>query len=431
MSHVTFHVTLVLITNSLSENIIHLNNKNHPMDSTQKFPFYAKLALVLLTISLILTLLFVGHQVLFPLMLSLLFAILLRPVVKVLNKKLKLPHVIAVMISVLLFLFFIGGIIFFVSWQIGGMAEDWDSIKQNILAHYHTVQIWIKQRFHISYNEQQKYVEKATKGSLEGGGQLMGSTLSSFTDALFNVILIPIYIFLILLYRNLFIKFLSKLVGRENQVTLRDILENVKVAIQSFVVGLLIEFGIVSTLTSIGLMIIGAEYAILLGVITGILNLIPYIGILIAAFLSVLATLSSSTDLSLIAGVVIVNVVVQLLDNNIIVPMIVSSKVKINALVSILAVIIGGAIAGVAGMFLALPGIAILKVIFDRIEPLEPWGFLMGDDMPKTYEWGKLKLPSFDAGNMNIENFKQNTETENSSDLIKLNVKKIVAPSRD
>ncbi|MES2592115.1 MAG: AI-2E family transporter [Bacteroidota bacterium] len=401
------------------------------MDTTQKFPFYAKFALVLLSISLIISLLYVGHQVLFPVMLSLLFAILLRPVVKLLTIKLKLPHVIAVMISVFLFLLFIGGIVFFVSWQIGGMAEDWDSIKKNILSHYHTVQIWIKQRFHISYNEQQKYVDRATKESLEGGGQLMGSTLSSFTDALFNVVLIPIYIFLILLYRNLFIKFLSKLVSRENQGKLQDILQNVKVAIQSFVVGLLIEFGIVSTLTSIGLMIVGVEYAILLGVITGILNLIPYIGILIAAFLSVLATLSSSTDITIIAGVVIVNVVVQLLDNNIIIPMIVSSKVKVNAFVSILAVIIGGTIAGVAGMFLAIPVVAILKVIFDRIEPLEPWGFLMGDDMPKTYEWGKLKLPSFDAGNMRVENFKQNTESENRPDLIKLNVKKIVTPARD
>jgi hypothetical protein len=89
---------------------------------------------------------------------------------------------------------------------------------------------------------------------------------------------------------------------------------------------------------------------------------------------------------------------VQLIDNNILVPMIVSSKVKINALASILGIVAGGAIAGVSGMFLAIPLVAIFKVIFDKIESLEPWGFLLGDDLPKVMEWKKLKLPAFNAG---------------------------------
>ncbi len=76
--------------------------------------------------------------------------------------------------------------------------------------------------------------------------------------------------------------------------------------------------------------------------------------------------------------------------------LIVSSKVKINALASIVEIIIGGAIAGFAGMFLAIPILAILKVIFDKIESLEPWGYLMGDDLPKTYTWHNIQLPLFD-----------------------------------
>ena len=191
---------------------------------------------------------------------------------------------------------------------------------------------------------------------------------------------------------------MSKLFKEKHQKELQDILIHVKLAIQSFLVGLLIEMGVVATLTGIGYMIIGVQYAVLLGAITGILNLIPYIGILVAGLLSIIATLTNSTDISIITSVITVNIVVQLIDNNILVPMIVSSKVKINALVSIIGIIIGGAIAGVAGMFLAIPVIAILKVIFDRVEDLEPWGFLMGDDLPKTYEWRKLKFPSFDAG---------------------------------
>ena len=113
--------------------------------------------------------------------------------------------------------------------------------------------------------------------------------------------------------------------------------------------------------------------------------------------MSILASLTGSPDLSIIIGVIVITIVVQLIDNNILVPLIVSSKVEINALVSIIVIIIGGAIAGVSGMFLALPIIAIMKVIFDRVESLQPWGYLMGDHLPKTYTWRKIKLPSFDS----------------------------------
>jgi predicted PurR-regulated permease PerM len=158
----------------------------------------------------------------------------------------------------------------------------------------------------------------------------------------------------------------------------------VKIAIHSYLVGLLTEVIIVATLTSVGLAIVGVQYPILLGVITGVLNMIPYLGILVAAGLSIFATLGSSAELPIVLGVIAVNAIVQLIDNNLLVPLVVSSKVKINAFVSLLAIITGGAIAGIAGMFLAIPLIAILKVIFDRIEKFEPWGFLMGDDSPKT-----------------------------------------------
>jgi predicted PurR-regulated permease PerM len=128
-------------------------------------------------------------------------------------------------------------------------------------------------------------------------------------------------------------------------------------------------------------------------VITGILNLIPYVGITLAGLLSILATLSGSTDLSIIAGVLVVNVIVQFFDNNILVPLVVSSKVKINAFVSLVSIITGGAIGGVAGMFLAIPLIALLKVVFDRIDFLEPWGFVMGDNLPKNNKVVKIKIP--------------------------------------
>jgi predicted PurR-regulated permease PerM len=181
--------------------------------------------------------------------------------------------------------------------------------------------------------------------------------------------------------------FFTKLFRIEYHPKVQEILSQVKKAVQSYVSGLIIEMIVVSVLTSIGLYIIGVEYFILLGLITGILNLIPYIGILIAGILTILASLTGTPDLSLIIGVIAVNVVVQIIDNNILVPVIINTKVKINAFVSIIGIIIGGGIAGIAGMFLAIPILAIVKIIFDKIDSLEPWGYLMGDNLPKKFIW--------------------------------------------
>jgi predicted PurR-regulated permease PerM len=363
-----------------------------------RFPFYARLAFNLLSITLIIALIYLGKNILVPIVLALLFAILLRPLVSFFNRRLKFPHVIAVIVTVALFVLFFVGIIYFVSLQIGDIAKDWEKIKGNLSLQYHNFQYWINQSFHVSYSQQENYITQATNDGFKSKNELMGNTLSTFSEILLRMVLIPFYTFLILLYRNLFIKFTSKLFHEKHQDRLQEVLFHVKVAIQSYLVGLLIEMSIVAGLTTLGLMLLGVQYALLLGVITGLLNLIPYLGILVATLLTIIAALINSTDLGIIAGVIGLNIGVHLIDNNILVPMIVGSKVRINAFVSIIGIVIGGAIAGIAGMFLAIPVIAILKVIFDRVDALEPWGFLMGDDLPKTHEWRKIKLPSFDAG---------------------------------
>lgn len=364
-----------------------------------KLPPIARLAFTLLSLCIILFLLYIGQHILVPILLSLLFAILLRPVVAFLNKKLKFPHVIAVLVLVSLFVVFIAGIVFFISWQVSDITDDWNKIKHNLSVHYEHLQHWIKQRYDVSYNKQESYMNQVTNGTLGSDSKLMGNTLNSFTDTLLSTILIPIYTFLILLYRGLFIKFLYKMVSLPQHPVLTDVLTRVKTVVQSYIVGLLIEMGIVGVLTTGGLMLLGVEYAVLLGLITAILNLIPYVGILVASLVTMLATLVNSAEISVVLGILALSVAVQLIDNNILVPKIVGNKVRINAIVSMVGVIVGGAIAGVAGMFLAIPLIAILKVIFDRVEPLMPWGYLMGDDLPKTYQWHKLNLPDFSQGN--------------------------------
>jgi predicted PurR-regulated permease PerM len=157
-------------------------------------------------------------------------------------------------------------------------------------------------------------------------------------------------------------------------------------------IGLLMETAIVATLNSIALLIIGVPYAIVIGIIGGILNLLPYVGGLVAILLPVLMATITSDGFSMQLQVILAYLFIQFIDNNILVPRIVSSKVQINALISILFVLLGGMLWGLPGMFLAIPFIAVLKIIFDRIDELKPWGSLLGDEVPAEHigvEWQK------------------------------------------
>lgn len=345
-------------------------------------PLYAKLALILLSLTIITVTLFYGQTILIPLVLALLFAILLRPVELFLNKKFRFPAAIAALTSVVLSVLLMTAIILFISWQVSDITDDWAKIKQNFSIHYERVQSWIRQRYHVSYNKQQSYINQVAQGTLNGDSEILGKTLNSFTGTLLNLILIPIYTFLILLYREMFVQFLSKIVHKKNEHTLAEILKQVKTVVQRYIIGLLIEMGIVGILTTVGLMILGVQYAVLLGAITAILNLVPYIGIMAAGIITIIATLGNSTDISLMLGIIIINGVVQLVDNNVVAPNVVGNNVRINALATMVGVIAGGVIWGIPGMILSIPLIAIIKVIFDHIEPLKPWGFLLGNNTP-------------------------------------------------
>lgn len=359
------------------------------MNNFVRLPFYAKLASVLLAITIIFTILYIGKGVLIPLIMALLFAILVRPVSVFFRRKLRFPNALASIITVTLFVVFILGILTFISVQIGNFSEDWETIEKNITIHIANLQNFVQESFGFDEIEQKNFISNATSESKSSLTGMVTNFILSFSDTLFNLAMIPIYMFLFLLYQNHLITFLSKLVGEGDQESLKKILFDIKTAVQSYLFGVLIQITIIAALTTIGLSIVGVQHALLLGVITGILGLIPYLGNILACLITIFATLTGSPDLNLILGVLVITSVVQVIDNNITVPLIVSSKVEINAFASIIGIFIGGMLAGIAGMFLAIPIIAILKVIFDNVPSLEPWGYLIGDDLPKIPQWYK------------------------------------------
>jgi len=207
-----------------------------------------------------------------------------------------------------------------------------------------------------------------------------------------------IYTFFFLLYRKLIMSFLVSVFLEENKQMVYEIIENIQYIIRKYIIGLLIEMAIVAAAVSIIFWVLGIKYAILLGLITGILNIIPYIGIFIALILSSLITFATAATLSKLILVVAALVVVHLIDSNVILPIVVGSKVRINALITVLGVIIGEMVWGISGMFLSIPVIAVLKIMFDRIDGLKPWGIILGDEEKKQNKLAKKLRPSLKDG---------------------------------
>jgi predicted PurR-regulated permease PerM len=353
--------------------------KLNSMESPRSMPFYAKLSLNLLSIVIIGSLIYMGQDILMPICFAIVLAFLLLPLNNWLVKK-GFPQVPSMLLSIIVAVAIIAGVVYFLSRQIAGFVDDLPKIKQNLAHHITTVQKWIGDNFNISRREQQKAVESAAADIKSTGPGMLGSTVLSAASALIVIVLLPIYTFLIMYYRHLIKKFLVDIFSDHHRSKVEEVLFESRVIIQSYMVGLLLEMGIVAALNWIGFFIVGIHYAIFLAILAAILNMIPYIGMLIAGITVMVITLTSSNNLADVIWVGVVLLIVQFIDNNILMPYVVSSKVKINALVSIIGVLIGGALAGVSGMFLSIPGIAIMKSVFDRVDELKPWGMILGDD---------------------------------------------------
>jgi predicted PurR-regulated permease PerM len=265
--------------------------------------------------------------------------------------------------------------------QLSDFTDDIPKLRQNLSDLLDEARQWVRREYNVSYRQQEKYIEKAQTQTLDS--LQTTDTLGVITGPLGTLTLVPIYVFLLLYYRSMLLHFVVVLFAEKYAERVREVLGEIKAVVQSYVVGLLIETACVAALNSVGLLILGVQYAVLLGIIAAILNLIPYIGGLAATFLTMLVCFGNQPDPSILLGVFGVFIFVQFVDNNVLVPLIVASKVRVNALVSVVGVLVGGALAGVSGMFLSIPAIAIMKVIFDRVDSLRPWGVLLGDQTPE------------------------------------------------
>lgn len=353
------------------------------MNETQ-LPSYAKATLILLGLSLLVFTIHVASGILFPLFFAVIFAILLTPVQQRLERW-RVPRLPAIGLSVVLGFAVFLGLLFFIYHQATQLSTQMPAFKAKFIQVGGQLQAWLAQRYGVT--------DQQLLGWLQRGGSSAaawaGSSLTAVTGLLVSVSLLPVYVFLLLFYRPMLVEFLTEVFSRgrgqrAQESGVPEIMAESKRLIQSYMAGLLLEAAAVATLNTLGLLVLGIPYALLLGVVGALLNMIPYVGGLVAIALPVFMAFVTKDGLGYPLGVVGIYLVIQFIDNHLLIPYIVASKVKVNALLAIVGVLVGNAIGGVAGMFLALPVIAILKIIFDRIESLKPWGLLLGDHYEPT-----------------------------------------------
>lgn len=347
-------------------------------------PFYERLSLILIGLLALGFLVIQGKDVLDPLMFGFLFAILLLPVSGFFERKLRAPRSVSSFLSIILLVSFIAGVLYLVGSQITKLTDDWPMLQKQIAQSVNDLYDWVQSTFHYDVSKQKIFLSNTEHKILSRGSEVVSTTFGAVSSLMLFYVFIMIFTFFILFYRKLLFSFILQAFGKTNEPIVHDIVENIQAILRQYILGLLLEMIIVATVACTVFLLIGIKYAALLGIIVGLFNIIPYLGIFTALVLSTLITFATgpvSNAVWVAASVIAIHAV----DANVLLPTVVGSKVRLNALITFLGIIFGEMIWGLSGMFLSIPVMAIFKIIFDRIESTKPWGYLLGGD----YEFKK------------------------------------------
>lgn len=346
--------------------------------SVLKNPYF-KISLFILTSYFLFAGLYYIQGIIIPILFAGLLAMLVLPICKFLEKR-GLNRGLSILLCVLLLFIVIGGIITLFATQIAQLTRDFPLIKEKAIENYHSLQEFIDEKMNIPVQQQGDWIKNNYEKFFAGLSGVFSGLLVGISSGLGNFLLVMIYLFFFLLLRERIRNFILQLFTEHENEIVSSIIEKTKRITIKYMTGLLIEVVIYGTLSAIGFAILGIKQGIFFGFLGGILNLIPYLGALIGAILPMLAALVYKDSLFYALGVLGVVLLVQFIDNNFITPKVVAGYIRINALATVIVIIIGGALWGIAGMVLFLPLLGILKIIFDNIPSLKPFGYLIGED---------------------------------------------------
>jgi len=330
-------------------------------------------------ISIVLTIFILAKSILVPFLLSVFITYLLYPLVWKIERR-GLHRGLSILLVLLMATIIIGGVTLILSIKLSNASLDFESIKETLDTKTDALQNMLQKKVGVNAKTMHYYVEKTSKNLIEGAQSVLKNLFTATSAVLFQIGLIPVFIFFLLYYRTKTAYFIFRLVGRKNKSLALHILREISSVTTKYLGGMFIVVAILAVLNSIGLLIIGVEHAIIFGSLAAILNLIPYIGTFIGGLIPFMFILFTSSDpTNILIKIVVVFSIVQFLENNLITPNIVGNTIKINPLAIIIGMLFANMIWGVAGMLIVMPILAILKVIMRNVAGFEPYAYLISN----------------------------------------------------
>ena len=320
--------------------------------------------------------LYFGRALFIPLAFSLLIALILYPFCKWLEKH-KWPRSIAIAASLIIVILLFTAILWLLLWQLNYLKNDLPVLLQKIQSALQQLQQWVNDKVGVAFNLETGWMENAARNSGGNIGSFIQSVFKSMGGLLFSLFLIPVFTALFLYHREQFVQFLKALIPEKYHQRLNTILHEASYAYNKYIIGLIKVYLIVGTLNSIGLLLLGVEHAILFGMLTAFMTMVPYVGIIISSLLPITVAWVTTDSLLYPLGVVGIFAFVQYLENAVIFPKVVGQQLNVSTWAILVAMLGGGIIWGISGMVLFMPFVAILKIISGHIEEWRPLNILL------------------------------------------------------
>lgn len=314
-----------------------------------------------------------------PVALAGILAILFIPFSRWMEKK-GVNRTVASAICVLVLLAIVGTFIFLVGWRVSNLQANLDQIQQQAEKYVNQVTAFVNASFGVSPAQQQQIIKKQGSSGLGNVAGYVAGFASSVVGSLTTSILVLIYIFLFINSRGHFKKFILKLFPEKEQPKTVVVMEETSEIAQKYVSGLFKMIVCLWIMYGIGFSIIGVNNAIFFAILCGTLEIIPFVGNITGTSLTVLMALAQGGGASMAISVLVVYGLVQFIQSYILQPLVVGKDVDVNPLFTILVLILGEAVWGIGGMVLSIPLLGMLKVVFDHVEPLKPYGYLIGSE---------------------------------------------------
>lgn len=327
--------------------------------------------------------LFYGRIFLIPLVFGALLAMLMEPVCRKLDEK-GWPRSASVTVSVLILLVVLLSVLTVIAVQVTSFREDLPKIEKKANQFFTEIQSLVQEKSGVSQKQQEEILKEQLKKTGQSATKFLGQIIGGVAGTIGGIALTLVYTFLFLYNKEQFRNFFLKLYEEQEQSRVKDILKKITNVSQQYLTGRAKSMIILAALYGIGLTIIGIENALLLAAIAALLTIIPYVGPFLGGLFPVLMALATEDSLQSALWVTGLLVLIQAIDNYFVEPNVIGDEVNLNALATILTVIAGGLIWGVAGMILFIPMLSISKIIFDHVEELHPYGYILGNTGKKS-----------------------------------------------